>query len=145
MCSFLQFALLTQLASERFSGKRISWKSIGAQLNRVPLSCRIKWDTELYTPRGYFSTEEENLILQTVREATRAKGNKTTDTEVEKDVVRDWGLWARLGKQLGRSDHIVRARYLALQCAFKTRVQWTDDMVRYSVPFLLSFGSIFDV
>lgn len=126
--------MLTQLVAEGLSQKkRISWKAIGAQLNRVPLSCRIKWDTELYAPRGYFSTEEENLILETVRNATRV--NEITETDSEEgseqgtDVVRDRGLWAKLGKQLGRSDHVVRARYLALQCAFKTRMQWTDDMV----------------
>eukprot|EP01032_Pedospumella_encystans_P012015 gene12015-13929_t len=134
-----EYALLTELVAEGLSQKkRISWKSIGAQLNRVPLSCRIKWDTELYAPRGYFSVEEENLILETVRNATRINEITETDSEGEpegddrseqaKDVVRDRGLWAKLGKQLGRSDHVVRARYLALQCAFKTRVQWTDDM-----------------
>lgn len=142
----VQYTLLTQLVAQSPPKKRISWKAIGAQLNRVPLSCRIKWDTELYVPQGYFSTEEENLIMETVREASQQaskKKDKETgndaedrveeDTEAklatEKDVVRDRGLWARLGRQLGRSDHIVRARYLALVCAFKTRVQWTDEMV----------------
>ena len=137
---FVQYTLLTQLVAENVSkskSKRINWKAIGARLNRVPLSCRIKWDTELYAPQGYFSAEEEELILETVRQAsevatlTLPHTDSAADKHITKDVVRDRGLWAKLGKQLGRSDHIVRARYLALMCAFKSRVQWTDDMVRH--------------
>ena len=77
---------------------RTDWTAIGWELDRVPNDCKDKYRHIQYSlmKKGHFTTEEDALICQRVRE-WGDKGN---------------GLWVALQKEMGRSRVNIRDRWI---------------------------------
>jgi len=92
---------------------KIKWVDIGNELGRLRRACAAKWQRIERKKMGHFTPEEDELILQRVKEW----GD------------RGQGLWVNLSEEMDRAAGTIMARWKTLERGLKNEVFWTDEMV----------------